>query len=446
MGHPCDRPICVRKSPRGGELRNARSPRSRGDATRCLQRDLELSSGLDISPTVSNTPCANTSEQSHGNLFNSDTSLGEGLLESGPQISSPRSSIHVNELEAVPDRRDDGPASPTGPADDTRDLEMWGWSNKLTKWSPDQISLLKSSWRSSTLRTYKVAWNRWLLWARKNNVSQSHPHGSDLAQFLADLHLKFKLSYNTILLHKSVVCTLANTDNSEHLRDNTLVKHVLKSIILKNPKPSKPPVWDVNVFASFLTGYGINENVFHTVRHTAALLVLCSGRRIHDLTLLNVDNNHCIINDDYIILWPLFGSKTDCSTYRQSGWKLLRNNQNKNLDPTFWIKRTISLLNERRVQCGCSNLFITLRGSPAAASRTVIAGWIKSLMKEAGISATPGSVRSAVASRNWVDNFPLDDILARGNWKSVNTFKKFYRREVMSSNNNSSITAFFQSV
>ncbi|KOB79390.1 Neuropeptide receptor A33 [Operophtera brumata] len=62
-----------------------------------------------------------------------------------------------------------------------------------------------------------------------------------------------------------------------------------------------------------------------------------------------------------------------------------------------------------------------------AASRTVIASWVKSALAEAGIIASPGSIRSAVASKNWADNVPVDEILSRGNWRSGNTFRQFYR-------------------
>lgn len=90
---------------------------------------------------------------------------------------------------------------------------------------------------------------------------------------------------------------------------------------------------------------------------------------------------------------------------------------------------------------------MTVRGAAKPATRTVIAGWIKHLFKYANIAFTPGSVRSAVASKNWL-NYPLDEILARGNWRSANTFKKYYRREVRSNidSSNKQITRLFRPV
>lgn len=447
-GSTSDRLVRLQNSSSGGQLCNSGSSRPRGYVSRCVQPDMELSSRLDISTSISHPQSADAPQSGHRSVSNCSPALGEGVLESRSQISGDCSPVYPEEPETVSDRHDNRAATTTNSGHDSRNLEMCGWAEKIKSWNPSQVDLLKSSWRASTWKTYKVAWNRWKTWAHRHNVNPTNPEGSELAQFLADLFLKDNLSYNTILLHKSVISTLCNAELSGKLSENVLVKHILKSISLKKPKASKPPIWDINVFTTYLGNYSVSDkNVFQTVRHTAALLVLCSGRRIHDLTLLSVDKDHCILQDDFVIFWPQFGSKTDCSEYRQSGWKLLPNPQNQNLNPLYWVQKTIEVLKERRCKSGSSSLFVTLRGSPSPASRTVIAGWIKSLMAQAGITATPGSVRSAVASSNWINSFPLDDILARGNWKSVKTFQNFYRREVLiSAGNHSTITNLFNPV
>ncbi|KAF9795754.1 hypothetical protein SFRURICE_006926 [Spodoptera frugiperda] len=327
-------------------------------------------------------------------------------------------------------------------------LEMWGWSEAVETWTPEQRLLLKNSWRKSTLKTYEVAWKRWTSWSMSKNIDMHNPTGTQLAQFLSDLHLIHNLSYNTIILHKSVVSTLCNAERSSQLSSHVLVKHILKSIALKNPKCAKPPIWDISQLVTYLSNYTVNENnIFQISRHTAIILLLCSGRRIHDLTLLQVDPDHYIKSDDSVTLWPQFGSKTDCSTRRQSGWKLLTNPNNSNLNPIFWLEKTVQILHERRKASKSFNLFITVRGAPKPASRTVIAGWVKTLFKEAGIIATPGSTRSAVASKSWLENHPLDEILSRGNWQSAKTFQNFYRREVIrSGDSNLNVSELFNPV
>lgn len=451
-GNPRDRLICIQNRSSPSKLRNIRSQRSRSNVSRCVQRELELPTCMDFPPAVSDSASIDAPQQCNRNLSNRSPTMGKSILAGGSEITGHCSPLHPDESQTIFSRHNHGDATSQSPRHDSGNLEMWGWTDKIKSWDSNQIALLKASWRPSTWKTYKAPWNRWVSWAKQHKINPVQPQGSELAQFLADLYLKFKFSYNTILLHKSVISTLCNAELSGKLSEDVLVRHILKSISLKKPKVSKPPIWDINILTNFMGNYYVDcTNIFQTVRHTAALLSLCSGRRIHDLTLLSVDSEHCTIKDDFIVLWPQFGSKTDCRDYRQSGWKLLVNTQNQNLDPVFWINKTISVLSERRSNSESSNLFISLRGAPSPASRTTIAGWFKSLMKLAGIIATPGSIRSAVASRNWIDNFPLDDILARGNWKTVKTFQKFYCREVMVSSRNinntsSTITSLFNPV
>lgn len=144
------------------------------------------------------------------------------------------------------------------------------------------------------------------------------------------------------------------------------------------------------------------------------------------------------------MLWPIFGSKTDSSLYRQSGWNFFTNIENRNLDPVFWINKCVDLLNERRKSAKIDDLFVSVRGEPREASKTLISGWIRSLFKDAGISATPGSIRSAVASKNWFDNLPIEEILSRGNWRSQNTFCKYYKKTVLPESTSSSVTKLFK--
>lgn len=158
--------------------------------------------------------------------------------------------------------------------------------------------------------------------------------------------------------------------------------------------------------------------------------MLCSGRRIHDLTLLAVDDIHCSISDNKIVFWPKFGSKTDKSDVRQSGWRLTSNTDQRRIDPVYWVKQLIHLSSSRRAQAKTNSLFITACGPPKPASRSVIAGWVRRLLQEAGIKASAGSVRPAVASKNWLSNCSVDDILSQGNWRSQDTFTKYYCREI----------------
>lgn len=442
--HSGSRSICVQSSKRGSQLRVSGFNRYPSLIPQCLFPAVELPPCVGVPTTIPDTQGADPPQLSDRAIPFNCPPVESGILAGRSQSSSSSSSVVDHQSQGESNRHHDRSATPQGSRDGARSLEVWGWSKSLTGWNEDQIQLLKSSWRTSTLKTYKVAWDRWVSWSKKYNLDPFHPTGPIVARYLADLHLVDKFSYNTILLHKSVVATLCNAEDAGRISSHTLVKHVLKSIALKKPVAHKPPVWNIEALTSFLSSNTVDENnPFATSRHTATLLLLCSGRRVHDLTLLLVDSEHCIDDGSNIILKPVFGSKTDSDTHRQSGWKLLPNTSNKNLDPVFWVRKLIDLLKNRRDLGNCPNLFINIRGQSKAASRTVIAGWIKTVLTEAGIPDTPGSLRSAVSSKNWSDNLPLDEILSRGNWKSKETFTRFYRREILPASASNSITRTF---
>lgn len=64
---------------------------------------------------------------------------------------------------------------------------MSGWSDILTGWTSSQKSLVEAGWRQSTLKTYKNAWDRWLAWCKKTNISPKVPNASSVAQYLVHL-------------------------------------------------------------------------------------------------------------------------------------------------------------------------------------------------------------------------------------------------------------------
>lgn len=316
---------------------------------------------------------------------------------------------------------------------------MWGWTESLTGWSLEQKQFLQKCWRDSSSKTYKQAWKKWCDWARSNSVNNVRPEGADLARFLIDLHQVHGLAYSTILLYKSAVSTLCDPTLQNPLSSHILVRQVLKSISNSSikSKTNKPPIWDTENLVRWLSvNIPDSDNLFQCSARAAILLLLCSGRRVHDLTLLSIGHSNYSFQNNCIIFWPKYGSKTDTVTNRQSGWRLKENTENRALDPLFWINRVISLSQSRRALCGADNLFLTTCGAPKAASRTVIAGWVKKVLLQAGIKASPGSIRSAVASKSWIQSCPLDEILARGNWRSENTFLKFYCREISESRHN----------
>lgn len=233
------------------------------------------------------------------------------------------------------------------------------------------------------------------------------------------------------MVNKSVVTSFADPFHADQINSHPVVKHVLKAICLASTKEKKSSIWDVNALVSWLKSHSPDSSsLFQVSRHLAILLLVASGRRIHDLTLLSIDSNYFQEFDSYIILWPKFGSKTDSGSHKQSGWKISKN-KDHNLDVYYWLKVLISLSKYRRsASPSLDSLFVSTRGNVRAATRAVIAGWVKTALKEIGVNDSPGSIRSAVGSSRFSLDMPLDEILKKGNWRNNHNFLKFYCKTV----------------
>lgn len=220
---------------------------------------------------------------------------------------------------------------------------------------------------------------------------------------------------------------------------------MLKALSLKKCSSLQvpPKIWNIQDLLQWLrTHVPPSDSIFQVFRHVAFLLLVASGRRIHDLTLRNIVNDHCEILDSSVTFWPRFGSKTDSSKYRQSGWEL-HCSGDPALRLVIWVKNLISITaNRRKSREGLNSIF------NKAATRTVIAGWLKAPFAELGIDCGPGSIRSAVASYNYQQNVLLDIILERGNWRGSENFFKHYCKTVNKplSNDSKVLNDFFKTI
>lgn len=416
-------------------LRERGSQRQNERIYECLQQNLEVQASMDFRSTSTDSAGTAAPQSLPRTIYNDSAEMGESFLETRDKEEGCPPTTQTEKPQGSPS----GSAHEPPPSNDTSftlgGLENTSWTSEVALWNDQEKELLQSAWRPSTLKTYKPAWESWSKWSRTNNVPTSTPKPGDLARYLIFLHRVRKLAYRTILVHKSVVATFGTSQNplqKEPLGNHPIIKRTIKAILLENPPKHKNTTWNTVDFSAWLTNRNIDStNLFQTSQHVATLLLLASGRRVHDLTLLHIENSSCQIFPDKIILWPAFGSKTDSINYRQSGWCLLKNSNSK-LDLCYWIPALIKASEQRRKAVpALSSLFISTRGKVRAASGSVIAGWLRLQLRNANICDSPGSFRAAVASNDWSHrNLNIDEIMQNGNWRSANTFFKHYFREI----------------
>lgn len=433
MGNAEHRPVRLTARVRRSELCYARLVRLERLLSRRVQQILELRPSLGIRSTGPSTSNPSTPQQGIGSIHHNSTQVEKAFLASGSEKPGPITTHEDQEPEENLSGHGDEPAASSRQQSSAGSLAHFGWDSLTEDWSPQEKELLSSCWRASTIKTYTPIWRKWCLWCQQHKVNFRLPKPADVARYLAYLFLTEKLAYRSILVHKSAIASICETISSIKISSNHIVKHILKAIALARPTPQKVPIWDARILIKYLKDTNPDPNNLYDVsRRTATILLLCSGRRVHDLSLLHCDTQHLVDNDNSITLHPMFGSKTDSVSHQQSSWTLLRS-EDQNINPLHWIRTLISI--SRDVRGPITNLFITTRSPVKPATPTIIGGWVKRLLSEAGIQATPGSFRSAVSSLNWLENYSINDILAKANWQHECTFQKFYRKDIRVSNN-----------
>lgn len=450
VGHAGDRSVRIENSSHSTKICIIGRRRSGSATPQRVLSSVALQPSLVVPASESDTQSSQTLEPEQRGLHIDCPEVEQGILAGRRSTASSTSPLSNSRSSTRSYRYQNGDASATSARPTLGGMADFGWPDMLTEWTDQEQQLLMSSWRCSTINTYKPAWRRWRQWCESRSIDYKYPTPDQVARFLAYLHCDIGLAYRTILVHKSVISTFTHLTGNINLSTNFFIKHVLRAISVAREKPAKPPIWNPKVLLQYMSSYNFNENnIYQVSRHVATLLLLASGRRVHDLTLLRVDSTSLVDQGTSIVLWPVFGSKTDSHNHRQSGWRL-REHPDKKLNLIYWLRQLLHITVNRRKNL--NHLFITARGDIKPASRTVIGGWVRSLLKASGIDATPGSVRSAVASLNFVENFPIDQILATSNWKMIHTFQNYYQRELITHNdsnfvNNSvSLSNYFDAV
>lgn len=440
--HTTNRPLCFKEICSCTKLRQRRCCRPSEPVHGCVQQEMAIQAGMDLSSSCNNSASSTPPRHFGGTVPHHRPAVGQSLLETRSPTTSRRASVYNTGSSQERNRSAHEPSTSGSRPLKIGGLDGSGWANHVKDWSDSEISLLESSWRKSTLKTYKPVWKRWCQWASSINIPADNPEPQDLAKYLCYLYTDVKLAPRTIALHKSVVANFSNPLRAPELSSHPSVKHIIKGVFARCPPTKKGLSWKIEDLLSYLKTYTFNEDsIFEVSRHTCILLLLATGRRVHDLTLLSIENGAFEDNGDEMIFWPKFGSKTDTHSYRQSGWLLKKSleTSDKKLDLVFWVRKLITVSKDRRLSRSLHNLFITTRGLAKHASRTVIAGWIRTLFKDAGILAAAGSFRAAVASHNWTNGqHNIDQILQRGNWRSKNTFFQHYFKELKDSSRSNS--------
>jgi hypothetical protein len=290
-------------------------------------------------------------------------------------------------------------------------------------------SLIASSWRQRTKKVYIQCWQRWRQWCVQNKVPEHKPRPHEVMQFLAGLFYEQGLKTATVLVYKSVIVTFAHPLYKLQLEQSDDLRRMLLGMKAQRPSRIPPPVWSKDDVLQQLSRRSPDrDSIYDVSRHLLLLMLLYSGRRVHDMSLLRAAAGDMIVSDDAAVFQPIFGSKTDGragSDFHQS--KIgFRRHDSWSLSVPHVLRRYLQLTRPWRASQSC--LFLDVRGQHGPASLATMRGWVRSKLEQCGVTASAGSTRAATATAACLAGCSLQSVLDNGNWKSRKTMQRFYFR------------------
>ena len=148
------------------------------------------------------------------------------------------------------------------------------------------------------------------------------------------------------------------------------------------------------------------------------------------MTLLRISPDHLQVNPSCILLQPAVGSKTDRQGHLAPAFRITEYTPDKSICPFNCLRNYLERSAEIRRED--EQLFISPFKPHKAVRKATLARWIASVLIEAGINATPGSIRATSASHARAAGVSIKTIMESADWSRASTFANFYSKTIPS--------------
>ena len=315
------------------------------------------------------------------------------------------------------------------------------------------MDLIDSSHRPSTRSVYGHYWDRWLLWCQSHRIDPIRPSDVSLANFLAEILVRRKLSVSAMKGYRSAITsTIAQLGGSisDDSHNPFLLRDLVRGASLKAARvPRRIPAWDLFLVLAALRRPPFEPLRDISLRHltwkTAFLLTLASGRRGSEV--------HAISGASPDIAFERSGALS----LRFLPEFLAKNQTPGSVSPVLIIPALTSILardDEDRMNCPVRavsaylertkflrkathrRLFISLNPDhPSDISLSSLSRWLREVIKvaysasEVALNPRAHEIRAWASSLAFAHSVPMNTILDAAFWKNEGTFIQFYLRD-----------------
>ena len=211
------------------------------------------------------------------------------------------------------------------------------------------------------------------------------------------------------------------------------VRRLLKGVFnLRPPVARYTAIWDVNLVLNFLNVMLVQDLKDLSMK-LATLLMILSGNRVNMLTYFDVE--HMYITEQEVTFTFGHVLKTTRPNFNSKPMTFRAYQGCPSLCPVTAIWNYLDIQNRLTDD---KSLFISTKpnkGIHKGVSSDTIARWIKDMLALAGINSgryTAHSCRSAATSSAHFRGISVNTIVKSASWSNVDTFKKYYLREISS--------------
>ncbi|KAG1229910.1 hypothetical protein G6F35_002007 [Rhizopus arrhizus] len=285
---------------------------------------------------------------------------------------------------------------------------------------------------STTNRTYKAAQLAFVEWALQNNISINTFSADDLVNFL--VHIRYTRNYqlNTLKLWRSATSrfhrepsTLANC-SSLHSFFSTVASETAPRHIHRPTIDFSPTLVHLsNILSDISTSLTLLQQKLAFLLGMVALLRPSDLARI-SLLSAKVDPQSGILTFDIV------APKERRNQVRIIKPFHIHPHPDTRLCPVQCFQAVLA--HPHASSRPPDVLFVNSANPTLPVKSSTISSWLRRLLLHS-TSESRVSVRSLGSSLALRSGIPVDDIVTLGNWRSSETFHKFYRREHMSTVN-----------
>ena len=236
--------------------------------------------------------------------------------------------------------------------------------------------------------------------------------------------------YRVICLARSAINSVLKILNHKNLDTHPLITRFIKGVYNNRPPLMKQDtVWDPTLLLTYIDRMGDNDdlNLKQLTYKTVALLMLLSGSRVHCIHAFSTDCMQVSKGISYTF-YPTVLLKHSRPKFRGKPITYRAYPNNKNL---CIVQALQDYIWRRDLITETDALLVTHKQPHRSATKDTIARWLKETLKLAGIhNYSAHSYRSASTSLAFCRTLPLKDIMAQGQWTNLNTWARYYKREI----------------